>query len=89
MPTIEVSEETYRKLERRAAWLKSSVPEVVKPLLDVPEPPSDEPATPEVIAERLRMFREMMDFFRSQPPLYPEGHVVDVSRESIYEGCGE
>ena len=89
MPTIEVSEETYRKLERRAARLQTSVPEVVKPLLDVPELPAEEPATPEVIAERRRKFREMMDFFRSQPPLYPEGHVVDVSRESIYEGCGE
>lgn len=89
MPTIEVSEETYRKLEQRAARLQTSVPEVVKPLLDVPEPPGDERPSQAVIDERLRKFREMMDFFRSQPPLYPEGHIVDVSRESIYEGCGE
>jgi hypothetical protein len=89
MPTIEVSEEIYRKLERRAERLRTSIPEAARPLLDVDEPLPDEPASPEVIADRLRKFDEMMEFFNSQPRLYPEGHVVDVSRESIYEGCGE
>jgi len=89
MPTIEVSEETYRKLEREAARLHKTVPEVAEPRLDFPDLPTDERPSQAVIDERLRKFREMIEFFRANAPTYPPGFEADVSRESMYEGCGE
>jgi hypothetical protein len=89
MPTIEVSEETYRKLEKRAERLHKSVPEVVEPMLDVSDESPQESPRRMSREEWRKRFDAMMDDFRRNPPVYPEDHYVDVSRESIYEGCGE
>jgi hypothetical protein len=36
-----------------------------------------------------RGFNELLAFARSRAALYPPGFQADVSRESIYAGCGE
>jgi hypothetical protein len=88
MPTIEVSEETYRKLEREAARLQKTVPEVVNPFFEYV---LDDPRFPDVptLEEFLKFDADMHARAVARAHRYPSGFEADVSRESMYEGCGE
>ena len=83
MPQFTIPEETFSRLAERAAALNLTVEQLVLPVLDqvAPRTPSAD--------ERKRAFEELTRFIRSRADRYPPGHVLDDSRESIYEGRGE
>jgi hypothetical protein len=87
MPTIEVSEETYRKLEQRARRQETSIEALVGPTLEsisgVVFPPVP------TLEEFRKGMEEIAERARARAHLYPPGFEADVSRESMYEGCGE
>ena len=97
MPTIEVSSDIFERISHRAAVLNMSVEALVVPALenvardpeaDVLEPkPIGEPST---VAWKPR-FDELLNQVRSRAERYhyPPDFEVDVSRESMYEDCGQ
>ena len=96
MPTLEIPEATYERLARRAAALSTSVEALAVPALEVvaseavpaPLPP---PVGPVDLPydEWKKVFDEIVARAEARAHLYPPGFEADVSRESIYEGCGE
>ena len=94
MPHINVAEDTFHRLTRRAAALRISVEQLVAPLLDaaIPEeangnaasPPADPPD-----AEWKHGFDAWMAAVQTRADRYPPGFVLDDGREGMYEGCGE
>ena len=97
MPTIEIPEETYRRLTRRAAALQTTVESLTLPALEViacdPIPSVVLPATAEPVDlpydEWKKVLDEIVARAKEREHRYPPGFEADVSRESIYEGCGE
>lgn len=95
MPTITVPEDTYQRLTRRALALGTTVDALVAPALEratgEPATSGTPPAPPGELPydEWKRAFDEWMSAVEARADQYPPGHVTDVSRESIYEGCGE
>lgn len=91
MPNVSVKEELYNRLARRAAERRTTVDELVELLLehfaaDEVSPNSGASPTAE---ERQRAFDEWMATVRERAGRYPEGFIVDDSREGIYAGRGE
>jgi hypothetical protein len=95
MATITIPEETFQRLSRRAAALGTTVEAVAVPALEQvgEEPTSNEPEmakTPSAPNDDWKTrFAEFLERARSRADRYPPGFEADVSRESIYEGCGE
>lgn len=87
MPTLTIPESTYDVLVKAAAARRVAPEALAAATLDQLAPA--EPPGPPSREEWLRDFDAWIAEIRARPPLYPPGHVVDVSRESIYEGCGE
>ena len=85
MTTISIPDDTYQLLAARAAALATTPEALAASALDrlARTPPAAD------TADWLRDFDAMLADFRALPPAYPPGHVVDVSREAIYTGCGE
>jgi hypothetical protein len=88
MPTLNIPDATYRRLEERAAALGTTVGTLAlqaiervaqEPQTDVP-PPDDEWKT---------HFEKLLAFTHARADRYPPGFQADVSREAMYEGCGE
>jgi hypothetical protein len=90
MASIEVSDEVYQRLVRRAASEHTTVENIVTPMLDylANENPSSSSSLP-TLEERRRAFAEWMAVVAERAGRYPDGFVVDDSRESIYAGRGE
>lgn len=88
MPTItlNLSDETYNRLAERAKREQTTVEAVVLPALD--HIATESPST-KVPNTWVQSFDRLVDAIHAYPPRYPEGHFVDDSRESIYEGRGE
>jgi hypothetical protein len=95
MPTITIPDETYQRLTSRASELGTTVEALVTPALErvmqgpaptgtPPTPPGDLPYD-----EWKKRFDSHMLAVQARAHHYPPGHVTDVSRESIYERCGE
>jgi hypothetical protein len=95
MPQLTIPAETYEKLARRAAALHVTVEQLVTPALEGlagadletgarPAPAGDLPYD-----QWRARFDELLATVRSRAGRYPPGFQADVSRESIYEGCGE
>jgi hypothetical protein len=94
MAQITVPEDMFSRLAERAAALKLTVDQLVAPLLHQAEregvdgqaaqAPADLPYD-----EWKKGFDAWMAGVQSRADRYPLGFVVDDSRESIYEGCGE
>jgi hypothetical protein len=95
MPQLTIPAETYEKLSRRAAELNVTVEQLVTPALERvagagvenghrPLPPGDLP-----YGQWKARFDELLATVHSRAGRYPPGFQADVSRESIYEGCGE
>jgi hypothetical protein len=95
MPQLTIPAETYEKLTRRAAELNVTVEQLVTPALERvaaaevenghrPTPPRDLPYD-----QWKARFDELLATVHSRAGRYPSGFQADVSRESIYEGCGE
>lgn len=90
MPIITVNDETYAHLQRLAEVRGTTVEEVTLPEAALaPLPDLNEHASPAEIERRLRGFAEVLRLTRELTAHLPAGHVVDDSREAIYEGCGE
>jgi hypothetical protein len=88
MPSVNVPEETFRRLAERAAALNVTVEELVRPALEglarngvgtpkVPQPP----LTGEAWKRELEAWKRDAE---SRADRYPPGHVLDDSRETIY-----
>jgi hypothetical protein len=94
MPQLTIPADTYEKLARRAAALNVTVEQLVTPALErvagegenghPPLAPADLPYD-----QWKARFDEFLTTVRSRAGRYPPGFQADVSRESIYEGCGE
>ncbi len=95
MPTITVPDDTYQRLARRATELGTTVEALVAPALErvtQGSTPNGTPATPPgdlPYDEWKQRFDSHMQAVHARAHHFPPGHVTDVSRESIYEGCGE
>lgn len=95
MPTITVPDDTYRRLAERAAAQGTTVEQLAAPALEQLAGGAGEnghtvtsPADPPY-DEWKRRFDEWMAVVDARAGRYPPGFQADVSRESIYEGCGE
>ena len=91
MPTIDIPEETYRRLSRRAAALHTTVESLALPALEgaACEPVVASAPTGVSRDEWQARFDEWQAGVRKRADRYPPGFRADASRESIYEGCGE
>jgi len=95
MPTITVPDETYARIARRAEALGTTVEALVAPVLEqmvtTPKPngPPAEPPVEMPYDEWKKGMEEWQARVLARAIDYPPGFECDVSRESIYEGCGE
>lgn len=96
MPTITIPEETYQRLAARAAALNTTVEQLAAPALAdlISEPagagsPASSSTSELPYPEWKRRFDAHMQAVEARASQYPPGHITDVSRESMYEGCGE
>ncbi len=95
MPQLTIPDDIYERLARRAASLNVTIEQLLAPILEQaaaagatngsqPAPPSDLP-----FDQWKAQFDKMLALVHSRADRYPPGFQADVSRESIYEGCGE
>jgi hypothetical protein len=95
MPQLTIPEDIYERLVRRAAVLNVTVELLVTPVLErvagaeavngpPPTPPGDLPYD-----QWKARFDELLATVRGRADRYLPGFQADVSRESIYDGCGE
>lgn len=79
MATISIPDTTYRRLVEKAAAAGTTVEQLVVPLLD--QTARTEPPYP----ERGTAFETLMQLIHSQAGFYPPEHVLDISRDAMYE----
>ncbi len=96
--TLDIPKATYDRLSRRASALGTTVEALAAPAVEqLAQPTAAEPAEPTAVTDGgdlpyddwTRMFDAHMRAVEARADQYPPGHVTDVSRESMYEGCGE
>jgi hypothetical protein len=90
--TLNIKDDTYEKLARKAVAQNTTVEDFIEPLLDrlaETEPAAVVHPPLATAAQRERAFAEWMAQVQERASRYPAGFVVDDSRESIYEGRGE
>jgi hypothetical protein len=88
MPSLTISEEMFERLTKRAAALNVTVEELVTPLLDLAAD-NDANENSASFDHWRKQFDAWMAQVQTRAHCYPPGFVMDDSRESIYEGCGE
>lgn len=95
MPQLKIPDDTYARLAARAEVLGTTVEALALPALEEvakgttpngrpPAPTGDLPH-----GEWKRRYDEWQAAVRARADRYPPGYEADVSRESMYEGCGE
>ena len=94
MPMIEVSETTYQQLLALAAIRQMTVENLAVELIQRPAPVTSNGnvgAQPQDLPydEWKKLFDEWQTRVQARVGNYPPGFECDVSRESMYEGCGE
>ena len=92
MATLNIKDDTYERLVRKAVAQNTTVENFVEPLLDrlaETEPASAIQPAMRSAAEREKGLAEWTAQVQKRAGRYAAGFVVDDSRESIYEGCGE
>lgn len=89
MPTIHVSEQTYQRLTNQANMKCVSVEELLKPVIEQMALRSAGDSEELSYEQWKARFDQHMTVIDNQADHYPSGHRTDVSRESIYDGCGE
>ena len=95
MPQLTIPADTYEKLARRAAAMNVTVEQFVTYALErvaADEVENGRPATAPgdlPFDQWKARFDELLATVHSRAGRYPPGFQADVSRESIYEGCGE
>ena len=91
MPSVTIPNDVYERLAMRAAALGIGVEQLI-PLLEHSSESSGNrraPSTELSIEEWKKGFEAWMKEVQARAHRYPPGFVLDDSRESIYEGCGE
>jgi hypothetical protein len=94
MPYLTIPDEMFQRLAKRAAALNVTVEQLVTPLLDLAvASDSNGLATPAPTETGFDDWRKKFDAWmadvQARASRYPSEFVMDVSRESIYERCGE
>ena len=92
MPSLTIPDETFQRLAKRAAALNLTVEQLIAPLLDLAATESNgqfKRAPNQSFEEWKEKFDAWMAEVQTRAHRYPPGFVMDDSRESIYEGCGE
>jgi hypothetical protein len=87
MPQLTIPEDTFRRLSERAAALKISVDDLVRPALDrllaAGTPPVEEPQP--LTGDALRAeFEAWKRDAESRAGRYPPGFILDDNRETMY-----
>ena len=88
MPSVTIPDEVFHRLASRAAMLNMTVEQLIAPLLDFAAESTAQPSTPSFDDWKKRFDGWMADV-RARAHRYPPEFVLDDSRESIYQGCGE
>lgn len=92
MASLTISDETYERINERAATLGLTLEQFLARLLDGGMPDDQgcaQAASPGPYPEWQRAFEAWMAEVQARAHRYPEGFFVDDSRESMYEGCGQ
>jgi hypothetical protein len=89
MTMLNIKPETYERLALKAQAQHTTVEALVEPVLDQLAKSESSPDECELIEQRRKAFDEWMRHIKQRTVRYPEGFVLDDSRESIYEGRGE
>lgn len=95
MPALDIPADTYARLAAQAVALGTTIEALALPALEevakgsTTKGNSPAPANELSDDEWRRVFDKMLTDTRSRADRYPTGFRADVSRESIYEGCGE
>jgi hypothetical protein len=90
MPSVTVSNELFQRLEERAAALDVSVEQLIAPVLELATKTNAQPLASALAFEDWKKgFDAWMDDVQERARRYPPEFVMDDSRESIYQGCGE
>jgi len=85
MSQLTIPDELFERLVRRAAALNVTVDQLIAPALDLAAQSSQESP----LAAVPSLFDGWLADVDSRAGRYPTGFVMDDSRESIYQGCGE
>ena len=94
MPSLTISDEMFARLAKRASALNVTIEELIAPLLDLaaasdgngdfrPSP------TAAPFEDWKKTFDAWMADVQARAHRYPPGFVMNDSRESMYEGCGQ
>jgi hypothetical protein len=85
MSQLTIPDELFERLARRAAALNVTVEQLIAPALDFAAQSSQESS----LAAKPSLLDAWLADVDSRAGRYPPGFVMDDSRESIYQGCGE
>ena len=94
MPSLTIPDELFQRLAKRASALHVTVEQLIAPLLDLAAEnggkggPVPSPTAAPWDDWKIK-FDAWMGEVQGRAPRYPPGFVLDDSRETIYEGCGE
>ena len=94
MPSLQIPDDLFDRLAKKAAVLNVTVEQLIAPLLDLAAgSDSNGTATPALTQapydEWKKNFDAWMAGVQARAHRYPPGFVMDDSRESIYAGRGE
>jgi hypothetical protein len=92
MPSVDIPEDTFRRLAERAAALNLSVDELIRPALDrlaegqALEPEASLPLTGDAWHAELEAWKRDAE---GRAGRYPPGFALDDSRETLYRERGD
>jgi hypothetical protein len=87
MPSVNIPDETYRKLSERAEKAQMSVEDLLTPALEKLATACETLPASDALSyeEWKKRFDELLAFANTLTDRLPPGHVVDCDRESIYK----
>jgi hypothetical protein len=94
MPSVNIPDEMFEQLAKRARALNVTVEQLIAPLLDLAAGSySNELGMPTLSPAPFDDWKKKFDAWMAEVEArahrYPPGFVLDDSRESMYEGCGQ
>ncbi|MBI2805232.1 MAG: hypothetical protein HYX68_09670 [Planctomycetes bacterium] len=91
MPSVTVSDEVFNRLAEQASARNVTIEQLVAPLLELAAGSNaiQGPASTPAFEDWKQGFGAWMSDVQRRANRYPPGFVLDDSRESIYQACGE
>jgi hypothetical protein len=90
MASVTISDEVFKRLCQEAATRNVTVEEFIAPMLELAAKGAQVPSTNSAMFDEWKKrFDAWMTRVQARASRYPPGFVLDDSRASIYEGCGE